>query len=79
MPLYEYECSQCKKKTELVQKFSDPPAEMCPHCGKKGLVKALSLPSFQLKGTGWYKTDYKKSGETASKSDDSKKPIKSED
>lgn len=60
MPLYEYGCQACGKSVEIVQKFSDPPATECPHCGKPALVKQISQTSFQLKGGGWYASDYKK-------------------
>jgi putative FmdB family regulatory protein len=61
MPLYEYECRACGDRFERIQKFSDPPVEVCPTC--KGAVrKLISSPAFQFKGTGWYVTDYAKSG-----------------
>lgn len=60
MPLYEYDCEKCQKHLEIIQKFSDAPLHECPDC-KGALVKRLSLTSFQLKGTGWYNTDYRKS------------------
>jgi len=60
MPLYEYDCEKCQKHLEVIQKFSDAPLQECPDC-KGTLVKRLSLTSFQLKGTGWYNTDYRKS------------------
>lgn len=62
MPIYEYRCETCQKIHEVIQKFSDPPLKSCPVCGGPA-QKMVSLSSFQLKGTGWYKTDYKKSGE----------------
>jgi putative FmdB family regulatory protein len=66
MPLYEYECSDCGHHFEVIRKFSDPPEEKCPKCG--GLVRKLqSAPAFQFKGTGWYVTDYAKSGQPDSK------------
>ena len=53
MPLYEYQCTQCGKKTEVLQRFADAPLAACPACG--GAVKKLiSSPSFQFKGSGWY-------------------------
>ncbi|NOY83672.1 MAG: zinc ribbon domain-containing protein [Nitrospirae bacterium] len=66
MPIYEYECKTCKKRTELLQKISDPPLEKCPDC--KGEVrKLISSAGLHFKGTGWYVTDYaKKKGEPAS-------------
>jgi len=58
VPIYEYVCSKCGHEFDEIQKFSDPPIQKCPKC--KGKVeKKLSLPSFQLKGTGWYVTDFK--------------------
>jgi len=65
MPIYEYRCSQCEKIIEEMQKFSDPPLTECPHC-KGSLSRLLSRTSFQLKGSGWYNTDYKKTGAPAS-------------
>ncbi|EKD44822.1 MAG: FmdB family regulatory protein [uncultured bacterium] len=59
MPLYEYYCSQCSKSTELLQKYSDAPAKTCPHCHKDTLEKQISATRFQLKGTGWYATDFR--------------------
>jgi len=61
MPLYEYECKKCHKTTEAIQKFSDAPLQDCELCGEKGsLSKIMSRTSFELKGQGWYSTDYKK-------------------
>lgn len=57
MPLYEYECQKCKKKTEYIQKFSDAPKKKCEHCGGK-LDKLISAAGFVLKGGGWYKDLY---------------------
>lgn len=59
MPIYEYDCEKCKKRHELTQKMADAPLETCPDCGGK-VNKIISMTSFQLKGTGWYATDYKK-------------------
>ena len=58
MPIYEYECQKCHGVTERLQGFSDPPLNKCPECGGK-TKKMMSLGSFQLKGSGWYVTDYK--------------------
>ena len=71
MPLYEYQCDACGHRFEKIQKFSDPPVETCPHCGKGPVKKLPSSPAIQFKGTGWYITDYaKKSGADGSKPGD---------
>jgi putative FmdB family regulatory protein len=64
MPLYEYECDACGHRFEVIQKFSDAPIDKCPACGST-VHKMQSAPAFHLKGTGWYATDYAKSGSTA--------------
>jgi putative FmdB family regulatory protein len=61
MPLYEYHCSKCDKTIEVMRKFSDPPLTEHEECGGT-LERLLSAPAFQLKGTGWYLTDYGKGG-----------------
>jgi putative FmdB family regulatory protein len=61
MPLYEYQCAKCGKKSEFIQKFSDPHETTCPRCGG-ALKKLLSSPAFQFKGSGFYATDYGNSG-----------------
>lgn len=61
MPLYEYQCDACSHRFERIQKFSDPPVDACPQCG--GTVrKLMSSPAIQFKGSGFYITDYGKSG-----------------
>lgn len=66
MPLYEYQCKKCHSLTERIQKFSDPPLAICPHCGGE-LEQLLSAPAVQFKGSGWYVTDYAhKSGKGSS-------------
>lgn len=62
MPIYEYRCSECGFQDEFLQKLSDPLMTLCPSCGKEGLKKLLSAAGFQLKGSGWYATDFKGSG-----------------
>jgi putative FmdB family regulatory protein len=70
VPLYEYRCSKCGKVFEVLQKFADAPLKRHPDCG--GSVKRLvSTSSFQLKGGGWYATDYAKSGANSGKSEGS--------
>ncbi|MDL2718982.1 MAG: zinc ribbon domain-containing protein [Acidobacteriota bacterium] len=68
MPLYEYQCAKCGKKSEFIQRFGDPHETKCPHCGG-ALKKLLSSPAVQFKGSGFYATDYAKSG---SRSEESK-------
>src|SRR5450830_1717251 len=69
MPLYEYQCVKCGKKSEFIRNFSDPHETKCPRCGGM-LKKLLSSPAVQFKGSGFYATDYGKSA--GSKSEDSK-------
>ena len=61
MPLYEYQCKSCHTLTERIQKFSDPPLTVCPHCGGE-MEQLLSAPAVQFKGAGWYVTDYARKG-----------------
>ena len=65
MPLYEYQCDQCAHRFEVIQKFSDPPIEVCPRCGGQ-VRKLLSSPAIQFKGSGWYITDYARAGKSDS-------------
>ena len=68
MPIYEYKCTSCGHKKEVLQKLSDAPLTECPACGKATLSKLISAAGFQLKGSGWYATDFKggsKSGKPA--------------
>jgi putative FmdB family regulatory protein len=62
MPIYEYRCSLCGAEQEVLQKVSEPPLTQCPSCGKPGLQKRLTAAGFQLKGSGWYATDFKGAG-----------------
>ncbi len=64
MPLYEYECSDCKKRFEVLQKFSDDPVTVCTHCGGP-VTRLVSPPAIHFKGTGWYVTDYAKKSPSA--------------
>lgn len=64
MPLYEYQCEACGQRFELIQKFSDPPAESCRVCGKGPVQRLISSPAIQFKGTGWYITDYSQKGKS---------------
>lgn len=65
MPIYEYECEKCGHIHEAMQKMSDKPLSKCPNCSGK-LHKLISHSAFHLKGSGWYATDYKSSGSSAS-------------
>jgi putative FmdB family regulatory protein len=62
MPIYEYRCSACGHELEALQKLSEAPLADCPECGKATLTKLMSAAGFQLKGSGWYATDFKSSG-----------------
>ena len=88
MPLYEYECDACSHRFEVIRKFSDPPIETCPKCGST-VQKLPSSPAIQFKGSGFYITDYARSGknneggpsgksESSSASGDQKSDSKSE-
>lgn len=59
MPIYEYLCQTCGHHLEALQKFSDAPLRRCPNCGRDALSKKISSAGFQLKGSGWYVTDFK--------------------
>jgi putative FmdB family regulatory protein len=59
MPIYEYRCKECGFQKEFMQRMSDAPLTDCPKCGKRSLTKLMSAAGFQLKGTGWYATDFK--------------------
>jgi putative FmdB family regulatory protein len=61
MPLYEYRCTSCGKRIEALQRVSAPPLRECPTC-HGALVKMISAPALQFKGSGWYVTDYPKGG-----------------
>jgi len=70
MPIYEYRCSDCGFQNDYLQKMSEPPLSDCPECGKSTFSKQVTAAGFQLKGTGWYVTDFKNNGssKTAAKS-----------
>ena len=59
MPIYEYLCNSCGAEKEHLQKISDAPIEACPVCGSSNYTKLISAAGFQLKGSGWYATDFK--------------------
>jgi len=78
MPIYEYRCSACGEQEDHLQKISEPQLTVCPSCGKDTYRKQLSAAGFQLKGSGWYATDFKNSGTKAAKGGDAKAAGKSE-
>ena len=59
MPIYEYRCGACGFQKEFLRKLSDAPLTDCPECGKATLSKMVTAAGFQLKGSGWYATDFK--------------------
>ncbi|MGD9953024.1 MAG: FmdB family zinc ribbon protein [Burkholderiales bacterium] len=65
MPIYEYRCTECGFQDEYLQKVSEPPLTQCPSCGRATFSKLLSAAGFQLKGSGWYATDFKGGGKPA--------------
>src|SRR5476651_1060780 len=70
MPIYEYKCSACGHQEDHLQKLSERPLTKCPACGKKKYAKQLTAAGFQLKGSGWYASDFKGGGKKA----DAEKP-----
>lgn len=67
MPIYEYRCAHCGFQKEHIQKMSDAPLSTCPECGTDSYTKLISAAGFQLKGSGWYATDFKGGSPAASK------------
>jgi len=76
MPIYEYGCSSCGHELEAWQKIPDKPKKVCPKCHARKLERLISNTSFQLKGSGWYVTDYAKKGASAPSPDKPKKTEK---
>jgi len=66
MPLYEYECAACRRRFEVIRKFSDPELEVCTLCGSGPIQRLVSSPAIQFKGSGWYITDYSQKGKSGS-------------
>ncbi len=65
MPIYAYRCSACGHEKDVLQKMSDPLLTTCPECHAETFCKQLTAPGFQLKGNGWYATDFKGGGTKA--------------
>ena len=83
MPIYEYRCAACGFEKEVMQRMSDAQLTDCPECGKRTFSKLVSAAGFQLKGSGWYATDFKNSGakpkkEEAKKDEPKKDEVKKE-
>ena len=78
MPIYEYRCGACGWQQEILQKMSDAPLKDCPDCGKPSVTKMVTAAGFQLKGSGWYATDFKGGAKPQTKTDD-KTATKAED
>jgi putative FmdB family regulatory protein len=78
MPLYEYRCSGCGHQQEFLQKWSDEPLTVCTACGQPSFQKMLTAAGFQLKGSGWYATDFKNSGAKSPAKADTKPDAKVE-
>ena len=79
MPIYEYRCGACGHQEEHLQKIADKPLVTCPACHKRSYKKQLSAAGFQLKGSGWYATDFKTAGKKpAEKKSDAKTEAKTE-
>jgi putative FmdB family regulatory protein len=66
MPIYAYGCSSCGVQKDVMQKMNDAPLTICPECGKETMVKQLTAAGFQLKGGGYYATDFKNGGQPKS-------------
>ena len=69
MPIYEYRCDACGFQKEHLQKLSDPQLTVCPECKQESYSKQLSAAGFQLKGSGWYATDFKGGSKPAPKAE----------
>ena len=69
MPIYEYRCSACGHQKDHLQKMSDAPLTTCPSCGAESYAKQVSAAGFQLKGNGWYATDFKGSSGASPKTE----------
>ena len=69
MPIYAYRCAACGHAKDVLQKLSDPLLHTCPACGAEAFTKQVTAAGFQLKGSGWYATDFKSSGAAPVKPD----------
>lgn len=71
MPIYEYRCAACGFQKEYLQRLNDAPLTDCPECGKRDFSKMVTAAGFQLKGSGWYATDFKNASKPAKSADKS--------
>lgn len=65
MPIYAYKCESCGHRLDVLQKISEAPLDTCPACGARSFAKQVTSAGFQLKGSGWYVTDFRSSGKPA--------------
>ena len=72
MPIYDFQCTKCGFKNEVMRKISAPNVETCPECAAETFTKQVSAPSFQLNGSGWYVTDFKNNKPTPAAKTESK-------
>jgi putative FmdB family regulatory protein len=78
MPIYEYRCSSCGFQKEYLRKVTDPLMTVCPECDKQTFTKMLTAAGFQLKGSGWYATDFRNSGAKPAAKTDGKETAKTD-
>jgi putative FmdB family regulatory protein len=71
MPIFAYRCDSCGFEKDVLQKRSDPPLSTCPDCNRETFSKRLTAPAFQLKGSGWYVTDFRDNGKSKPKQGES--------
>lgn len=76
MPIYEYHCGSCEHDFEVMQKIKTAPIKICPKCSQETVTRLVSAAGFQLKGTGWYATDFKDKGKAPSKDQSTKSDVK---
>lgn len=78
MPIYAYRCGSCGFEKDVLQKISAQPLSTCPECNSESFAKKLTAPGFQLKGSGWYATDFKGGSKSSAPAAESKSETKSE-
>ena len=79
MPIYEYECASCHHTFDRMQKMTAEPVKQCPECHKDTVVRLVSAAGFQLKGSGWYATDFKDKGKPKAASESTTAPAVTQD